>query len=74
MAVEHRSPKKFAMEIEEIVTNHGLSYMDAVLHFCDERDIEPDAIKGLVNKQLKEKIEVEAVELHFFPAVGKLPV
>jgi len=74
MAVEYRSPKKFALEIEQMVKNNDLSYMDAILEFCLQRSIEPETIAKLVNKQLKDKLEVEATALHFLPNKAKLPI
>jgi hypothetical protein len=74
MSVEHRSPRRFHKEIEDMAAKDGLSYIDACIEFCNQRSIEPDAIAKLINKQLKDKIEVEATALHFLPNRGKLPV
>ena len=74
MAVEFRSPKKFAIEIESLVQKDKLSYMDAILTFCETRNIEPDTIAKLISKPLREKLEVEATNLNFLPRTGKLPI
>jgi len=74
MAVEYRSPKKFALEIEKIVEDNDVSYMDAILEFCSNRSIEPETIAKLINKQLKDKLEVQATALHLLPSRAKLPV
>ena len=35
--------KQFSLKIEEIKRNNGdMSYMDAILHYCDENTIDPD--------------------------------
>lgn len=68
------TPKKFAMKIEEIVSKGGISYMDAVLDYCEKNQMEPDAIAPLISKPLKEKIEADARELNFLPRVATLPI
>lgn len=70
------TPKKFAMIIEDMVRNGagGVSYMDAILDYCEKHEMEPDAIAPLVSKPLKEKIEADARELNFLPRVATLPI
>ena len=48
--------------------------MEAVLDYCEKNNIEPDTIKPLVTKSLKEKIESDARELNFLPKVAQLPI
>ena len=47
--------------------------MDAIFHYCDQKDIDLDIVPKLVNKSLKDKLEVEARELNFLPRLGSLP-
>lgn len=56
--------KKFAMAIEKIVREKKIPYMDAVVKFCDENQIDTATVGPLINKQLKEKIQVEAEKLN----------
>ena len=48
--------------------------MEAVLWYCNDQDIEPDSVKGLISKPLKEKIEVDAMKLNLLPKVSQLPL
>ena len=48
--------------------------MEAVLWYCSDQDIEPDSVKGLISKPLKEKIEANARELNFLPKQAQLPI
>jgi hypothetical protein len=67
--------KEFSLKIEKIVQNKkGISYMDAVLKYCEENDIDPGTIAPLISKTLKDKIEIEAQNLNFLPKTGKLPM
>jgi len=68
------TPKKFAMKIEEIVSKGGITYMDAILDYCEKHQMEPDAIAPLISKPLKEKIEADARELNYLPKVATLPI
>ena len=68
------TPKTFTLEIENIVKEKNLSHMDAVLWYCDQQDIEPDSVKSLISKGLKEKIEANARDLNFLPKQAQLPI
>ena len=56
--------KKFALIIEGIVKEKRIGYMDAVLNYCEENDIDTATIGPLINKSLKEKIQTEAEKLN----------
>ena len=68
------TPKTFTLEIENIVKEKQVSHMDAVLWYCDQQDIEPDSVKSLISKGLKEKIEANARDLNFLPKQAQLPI
>lgn len=50
--------------------------MEAVIHYCDENDIDVGTVNTLVNKSLKEKIKTEATKLKMLKgsSTGVLPV
>ena len=60
--------------LEEMVADKRLSYMDACLEFCKDTNIEPESLGRLVNKSLKQKIQVEAENLHFLQKSSTLPL
>ena len=60
--------------IERIAKDSGCNHMDAVIDYCEKNKIEPEQIKPLVTKSLKEKLEVNARELNFLPKVATLPI
>ena len=64
---------KFAKQIEEIVRYKNLSYIDAVLHFCEENKIDEEDVKKYVAGPIKSKIEAEAMKLNFLPRGNELP-
>ena len=66
---------KFYQKIETIKKEKpDMSYIDAVVWYCDENDIEIETVNKFISKTLKEKIELEARDLNYLPKVGKLPI
>jgi|TARA_Y100000310_G_C20676013_1_gene813072 hypothetical protein len=59
------TPKSFSLEIENIVFKNQSSYIEAVLEYCKEKEIDMSIIPKLVNRQLKDKLETEAKKLNF---------
>ena len=68
------TPTKFSLLIEQMVQTKNITYMDACLEYCKDKEIEPNSIARLVNKSLKQKIQMEAEALHFLPKTNSLPV
>ena len=68
------TPKKFSMRIEKLAKDSNTSYLDALLDYCEKNSVEPEQIKPLITKSLKEKLEVNARELNFLPKVATLPI
>ena len=68
------TPKKFSMRIEKLAKESDTSYLDALLDYCEKNSVEPEQIKPLITKSLKEKLEVNARELNFLPKVATLPI
>jgi DNA-directed RNA polymerase alpha subunit len=68
--------KEFSLMIEGIVKEKRVSYMDAVVDYCEKNDIDLTTVKSIVNKSLKEKIKSEAVNLKMLKEKkgGILPV
>jgi hypothetical protein len=68
--------KEFSLKIEEFVKQKRCSYMDAVVLYCNENDIDTGTVNPLISKSLKEKIKIEAIEKRLLKESksGKLPV
>ena len=62
------------LSIEKLIRETNLSYMDAVLHYADVSDIEPEAMAKMLNQSIKDKIEVEAQDLNMMKKTTKLPI
>jgi KaiC/GvpD/RAD55 family RecA-like ATPase len=69
-----KTANEFSLHIESIVREKRLSYMDAVLFYCKENFLEPADVASLINKSLKDKIEMDFRELNYLPKQAKLDV
>ena len=70
-------PAKFAEQIESLVLeNKEMNYIDAIVHFCDQNNIDVESVPKLISKPLKEKIKCDAQELNFMKKTSraKLPL
>lgn len=70
------SKEKFAQDIEEIVLRTKMNYIDAIVHYCENNEIEIESVSKLISKPLKEKIKYVATELNYMKKTskGKLPL
>jgi hypothetical protein len=65
-------PSKFAQEIENLVHyNDNMNYIDAIIHFCEQNNIDLESVPKLISKPLKEKIKYEAMELNFLKKTSR---
>lgn len=64
MPVKINNPEAFAKFIEKQVREGGVTYMEAVLDFCDKRQIEPEQIAPFISDKIKRAIAKEGKALH----------
>ena len=69
-----RTANEFSLHIESIVRIKRLNYMDAVLDYCKENYLEPEDVASLINKSLKDKIEMDFREQNYLPKQAQLDV
>ena len=70
------SKDKFAEDIEALVLKTKMNYIDAIVEYCSQNEIEVESVSKLLNKPLKEKVKADATELNYLKKTsrGKLPV
>ena len=69
--------KEFSLIIEGVVKElKPITYMDAIVHYCEQNKIEVETVGRLISKALKEKIQAEAINANLLNVKkgGKLPV
>ena len=70
------SKEKFAEDIEQLVLTTKMNYIDAIVQYCEDNEIELESVGKLISKPLKEKIKYVATELNYMKKTskGKLPL
>ena len=69
--------KEFSLIIEGVVKDkRPITYMAAIIWYCEQNQIEVESVGRLISKALKEKIQVEASKANLIKVeqTGKLPV
>jgi hypothetical protein len=70
-------PTRFAQEIEKLVQkDEFMTYIDAIVYFCEQNSLDIESVPKLISKPLKEKIRGEAVRLNYLKrsSRAKLPL
>jgi hypothetical protein len=62
----------FTKLVDEAILDKKMTYIDAVLHICEEKGIEPEDVKKFISSIVKSKIEAEAQSLNLLPQGGIL--
>ncbi len=65
---------RFCKEVEDMVQDKEMGYMQAVLDLCVQHNLEPASVAKLLSKPIIEKIQVEGQEIHLLPRSGALPL
>ena len=60
--------------IENLVQQTRMSYIDAVMHYCEENKLEPETAGKMIGGKLKQNIQEEAEDLHLIERTSKLPL
>ena len=64
---------KFTKLIEEQIKGTDMSYIDAIINFCEDNNLDPEDIKKYISDPLRNKLESEARKLNYFPKLNELP-
>tara|TARA_R110002020_G_scaffold188804_3_gene387537 strand:+ start:1982 stop:2209 length:228 start_codon:yes stop_codon:yes gene_type:complete len=54
----------FSQNVEKIVKDEGVEYMDAILLYCEKNEVEIEVVAKLINSKIKATIEKEASDLN----------
>ena len=64
----------FMENIENLVQQTRMTYIDAVMHYCEENKLEPETAGKMIGGKLKQNIQEEAEDLHLIQRTSKLPL
>lgn len=62
---------KFSLEIERLVKESNLNYIEAIVQFCEDKSIEVETVGKLISKPLKEKLKYDAQRLNFMKKTSR---
>jgi len=65
---------RFMANIEELAQRTKMTYIDAVIHYCEENKLEVQAAGQMVGGKLKQCIQEEAEDLNLIERTSKLPI
>ena len=57
--------EEFSLNVEKLAQKNDLSYIEAVVEYCEQTEIEVESGAKLLSLALKTKIQREAENLHF---------
>lgn len=65
---------EFSLYIEQVVRSKRMTYMDAILEYCKDNFLEPSDVTSLINKSLKDKLEMDFRDANMLPKQATLDV
>ena len=74
MAIKMNNSMIFMGNIEELVQRTKMTYIDAIMFYCEENKLEPETAGKMVGGKLKQNVQDEAEDLHLIPRTSKLPI
>lgn len=66
-ALHENDVAQFTLKIESLVKDCNMTYMEAVIHYCEENKFELELAAKLISGKLKSDIKHEAEALNFLP-------
>jgi hypothetical protein len=62
---------KFTNDIENLVYNNDMNYIEAICHYCEENSIEIESVSKLITKPMKEKLKGNAMNLNYLKKTSR---
>jgi hypothetical protein len=61
--------QEFEQVVEDLVWKHDISYMDAIVLYCEENNIDVESLAKVIkaNPNLKGLLQLEAEKLNYLP-------
>ncbi len=74
MGIKMNNSMIFMENIESLVQKTKMTYIDAVMYYCEENKLEPETAGKMIGGKLKQNIQDEAEDLHLIERTSKLPI
>lgn len=71
-----KSVQDFIKDIDALVNDYQLDYIDAVVYYCEKNNIEIETAASLVksSSKIKAKVQLAAEEKNYMSKSAKLPI
>lgn len=74
MNTKSEEREKFSRHIESLADKLKVNTIEAIVHYCEENEVEIESAAALINDRLKEKLHLEAQKLRILPRDSRLPL
>ena len=71
---EFTSASEFSIHIEREAIRRKIGYLEMLMEYCEEKNIDTVAVASMITSSLKAKIQAEAEEMNLLKKSPKLPV
>lgn len=71
-----RQPTDFFLEIEKIVTDFNVNYLDAILMYVEKNNLEVESVAAIVKKHptIKSRLQEDCEGLNLLEKQARLPI
>ncbi len=59
--------RKFSLEIERVRKEKNVSYLEAIVLYCETHDFDIETASKILSPLIKTQLRIEAEDLHFLP-------
>jgi hypothetical protein len=66
------TPKKFNVIIEDLVRHKRMTHLEAIMHYCEQNNLEAHTITKWMDKNMRERIQMNAEDLNYLPKTSSL--
>lgn len=70
--ITFKTVNDFSLYIEHSAVEKNISYVDALLTFCEAEQLDPADISGKINKSLREKLAKDFQAINLLPKTQQL--
>lgn len=72
--IETSTKEQFALKIAEISNNNQLDIIESIISFCEDNLLDVDDVIPLLDKSMRDKIKVVAIDKRYVLGVKKVGV
>lgn len=70
------STDTFYKAVDALVSRHNLSYIDAVVYYCEKNNVEIEVAASMIrnNFRIRSVVQTEGEDLNLLPRTARLPI